>query len=556
MTKISNIVPVILSAINAKDFEKAANDSSKLPKGHPLKVLCQGLESLYVTKNYEDACRLLSAAAKRTRSDTYITLALVDALLLSGKSDKAVSVLQQSLRANHNDPNLEIKLAFVLKELERNDAAQMILKNSVHSGKESHINALAFLHFSDGRYEIAADLYTQLTLISPNNPDVFLNLGNTLLKLKEHSKAERAFAQSANLGCQNKVELLSNLGIALEEQNKPTEAADCFQKAIAIAGNPQHIPDTAYHLSLNYLRTDRLKEGFALYDARFARSGVRPHNPPPNLAWWNGEATVGKLLLWSEQGIGDQILYTSAFDELLDHFRGQVDCIIEERLMTLVELKYPSINFLAKHSISHEDYDFHLPTGSIPRVLINTGNKLEWLKDKDYALRCESKYKSKPLRNRKLKIGISWYSSNKNLPGKNIDLTTFSSLVQCFGEKVSLVNLQYDQKDSDIRLLEDALGLQIGRKTADNKNDIAGLASEIESLDLVISVSNTTVHLAGFLGVPTILLASKYSGTLWYWELLTSASYSRWYPSVKVLKQDVDGDWSSLQPKLESYIND
>jgi hypothetical protein len=315
--------------------------------------------------------------------------------------------------------------------------------------------------------------------------------------------------------------------------------------------------DATYHLSLIYLRTGKLKQGFDLYDARFFRSGKRTHNPPKNIPWWDGQTYSGKLILWSEQGIGDHVLYTRTFEQLSDCFEGSVECFADARLLHILSANYPGINFLSQQDPDWSRYDFHLPTGSIPRILLARDQKPQWLApktiDRDgwFSRFVNSRELSRPLR-----IGISWFSSNTELPGKNIEPHELAKILNSLNRPIQLVNLQYDQKEADLQAISELTNQNIERWDAENKLDIDGLYETIKGLDLVISVSNTNVHLAGLANVPTIMLASKYSGRLWYWEQLDDHGNSRWYPSVKVAVQKTEGHWSSTAPKISEIIND
>ena len=48
----------------------------------------------------------------------------------------------------------------------------------------------------------------------------------------------------------------------------------------------------------------------------------------------------------------------------------------------------------------------------------------------------------------------------------------------------------------------------------DNFNDIDGLASLIDACDFVVSVSNTTVHIAGAIGKKTYLMLPQGKGKI------------------------------------------
>ena len=55
----------------------------------------------------------------------------------------------------------------------------------------------------------------------------------------------------------------------------------------------------------------------------------------------------------------------------------------------------------------------------------------------------------------------------------------------------------------------------------------------LKNLDLFITVSNSTAHFAGALGIPTILICPKKSSTYYYWN--TNSGTSIWFKNIKVL---------------------
>ena len=62
-------------------------------------------------------------------------------------------------------------------------------------------------------------------------------------------------------------------------------------------------------------------------------------------------------------------------------------------------------------------------------------------------------------------------------------------------------------------------------------------------MDAVVTVSNTTAHVAGALGIPTLLLLPFGRGRHWYW--LRSFKDCPWYASVRYFSQDPDGTWDA-----------
>ena len=79
-------------------------------------------------------------------------------------------------------------------------------------------------------------------------------------------------------------------------------------------------------------------------------------------------------------------------------------------------------------------------------------------------------------------------------------------------------------------------------------NDIESCMGLLKNLDLFITVSNSTAHFAGALGIPTILICPKKSSTYFYWN--TSSESSIWYKNIKVL-----GIESSISETIEQINN-
>jgi ADP-heptose:LPS heptosyltransferase len=101
--------------------------------------------------------------------------------------------------------------------------------------------------------------------------------------------------------------------------------------------------------------------------------------------------------------------------------------------------------------------------------------------------------------------------------------------------------LQYDAQPAELESWRAACG---GRfhdcSDLDKKHDFENTAALVSELDLVISVVNSTVHLAGGLGVPTWTLVPL--GGEWRWE--TSGEHCLWHDSVRLFRQRQFGDWA------------
>lgn len=80
--------------------------------------------------------------------------------------------------------------------------------------------------------------------------------------------------------------------------------------------------------------------------------------------------------------------------------------------------------------------------------------------------------------------------------------------------------------------------------------DIASLAGQLLAMDSVVTIDNSLLHLAGGLGLPTFGLLTIPA----YWAWPAEGSESRWYASVRVLRQERAGDWASVFRALDAAM--
>jgi ADP-heptose:LPS heptosyltransferase len=145
-------------------------------------------------------------------------------------------------------------------------------------------------------------------------------------------------------------------------------------------------------------------------------------------------------------------------------------------------------------------------------------------------------------------IGISWHSQNAQFAeGKAVALETFAPLMS--NPDFTFVDLQYGDTQAERAAYAQRHGGELVHfDDLDTTNDIDGLAALISACDLVITVSNTTAHLAGALGVPTWVMLPFGHFQPWYW--FTERTDSPWYPSVKLYRPTKFNDWPNLIARI------
>ena len=118
-------------------------------------------------------------------------------------------------------------------------------------------------------------------------------------------------------------------------------------------------------------------------------------------------------------------------------------------------------------------------------------------------------------------------------------------------DELLFINLQYGEVEQEISQAEKDLGVKVINLDSVNKHDdIDGLAAIIEACDLVISIDNTTVHLAGALGKETHVLLPYVPD----WRWLLDRKDSPWYQSLRLYRQATVFDWSEAFTSLKQNL--
>jgi len=389
-------------------------------------------------------------------------------------------------------------------------------------------------------YEGAIPIYKKSLKINPQNYIAHNNLGVSFSSLGDYQKAIKQFNKVIRLK-DDYAEPHYSLGKLYTEIRKPELAVLHFKKALEI--EKEHYR-SMLGLAYTFIFTNRFREAWEKYEYRWM---VKPTSnqewPTKSNKKWEGEEDTD-LVLWREQGIGDDILFLGLVLEAKKRSKF-LTVYTDSRLISLCERGMPGVVFKPyKNKIDDEDFDYHLPMGSLPRLFRSDIKDFEntvtgYLKaDKE---RVESLREELGLGNKKV-VGISWKSiKSLHTQKKSLSLKEFGTLFKDLD--IVLLNLQYGDVDNEIKEFTKSTGIEVLQcGSVDNREDLDGLAALIELCDLVVSTSNVTVHLAGALGKETWVLL-PYVANFWW---LLDRTDSIWYPTLKVYRQKKFQDWSTI----------
>ena len=131
---------------------------------------------------------------------------------------------------------------------------------------------------------------------------------------------------------------------------------------------------------------------------------------------------------------------------------------------------------------------------------------------------------------KRYKIGLSWKSfNNKFAANKSLNLKDFSKIFNL--SNCHIFNLQYGDVKNEINSFnKNAKNKLLNIEGLDLYNDFEGIASLLKSMDVFVTISNSTAHLAGALGVKTILIKPENFAVFHYWN--QKADSTPWYNSI------------------------
>ena len=469
-----------------------------------------------------------------------------DALQLLGvlfaqikKYSQAVEFLSKALEIKPDHVKSHSNLGIALKELKRFDEALASYNQAIKIEPDyvdAHCNRGNILQELK-RYDEALASFNQAIAINADYPEIHFNRGNILQELKRFDEALASFNQAIKIK-PDYAEAYYNRGTVFQELNYLDEALASFNQAIKIK------PDYAeahWNSSLCNLKKGNFKSGWEGYEWRWASSECNSKQLESNSLAWDYKKTDKRLLVWSEQGVGDHIFFGSLLSELSENIPNLL-VQIDKRLIIIFSRSFPKIKFYSKDiKVPESDYDIQVPIGSLGRYLRNS--EKHFVRSKNKFLISDQK-RTQAIRHelsssKKLICGISWDSKNSKLgAGKSLPLERLATIFN--PETISLVNLQYGDVKEDIELLKSKTNIElIQYSSIDNFNDLDGLSSLIDACDFIVSISNVTIHLSSALGKESYLLLSHNAD--WRWML--DRRDSPWYPSVNLYRQKKIGYW-------------
>lgn len=445
-----------------------------------------------------------------------------------------------------------------------------------------------------GEWQQAELLYNRLLDRSPQNPGLLYYMGDLQARKGNHGLAIALLSEcidqwtETNPGDVTLAAAYNSLGIALKKVGRdkdadmalrhverlmpgnslgsanlsgnainagtPQIAIDAARKALSFAPDDIH---AEYHLALGLLELNDWARAWPHFEARKrlpgnSSSNIKTrnyHGPDGMTPWWGGKPS-GLLAIHGEQGLGDEILFASCLPDMRP-LAKQVVLECAPRLAGLMARSFPWLRVNGTHKLDGAEWvpelgppDAKEALGSLPKYFRTSAAafpRVPYLvADPARRVRYRERLGALPKRPN---IGISWQGGT---PHTRADFRSIHppDLAPILRFPANWISLQYTgQAALDIAEVKAETGVEIHHwPEAAMGLDMDDQAALIAELDLVISVCQTAIHVAGGLGVPCWVLVPSRPA----WRYGIAGDRSAWYSDAQQYWRQQGDDWAPI----------
>lgn len=412
---------------------------------------------------------------------------------------------------------------------------------------EHVLNAYGGFLYQTNRPGLAVVLISASLNMNPNNPDSWLNMGLVLNTQHQFARARIALQRSLQLNKSNP-EVHHVLGKNELDDGNPELAISHLDYAIML--DPNHSPSKWLRGVANLYLNNWLEgwEGYQLGPRENMRLYEANGKPVPE---WQGERDIPNIVVYGEQGLGDEILFGTCLRDL-QRVLPETEIVLDvnHRLVPLFKRSFPE--FIVESSDNTDGglqyskpLSYKLGFGSLPYFFRNSTKDFPqftmYLRpDHGRRLHYDRKYRSGkgPL------IGFAWLGGVVETGSllRSIPLDHFAKLFEAVPDATWL-SLQY-QKDIGEQLepYEERFKIIHDQEMIDNIDD---QVAAISACDLVVTVTMSVCDFAGSIGRECWTLVPSRP----LWRFSHRGESRLWYNSERLFRQNMEeNDW---QPTIE-----
>ncbi len=414
--------------------------------------------------------------------------------------------------------------------------------------------SIGSLHLSKGHYALAIQLLSTVCNMCPEMGEAWNNLGLAWKDVPNFEKAEYALKKAAKrIHKEALPDIYCNIAAIFVTRNKPEQVLEWANKALEI--DPKH-QKAMWHKGLAHLEMREWSRAWDLHECRLTGGAVDKiavrnyHGPDGMTPLWDGK-TVGKLVIHGEQGMGDEIMFSSCIP---DAIATGCEIIFEPspRMEKVFKRAFPGIKVYGTDEMDGRRWigelgkpDFKVALGSLPKFFRRSPEAFPgtpYLKP-DESKRAWWGEKVRAYGTNRPVIGIAWQGGvqSTRYDARSFHPSSYKPIFEAID--ATWISLQYDQtakdcvedmKKASVKILHWPKAVEQTDPDTGKPSDLDELFALVSRCDLVVTVCQTAVHVAGSLGIPCFCLTP--SEPSWRYS---AGEYTDmpWYSSVKQFRQ-------------------
>ena len=415
---------------------------------------------------------------------------------------------------------------------------------------------LGQVHCELEQYSQAAEQFRVLTIIQPDNASAWLTLGFILSNLDRHDEAAEVLRTAASLDPASP-DICLYLAESLRKTERYEESLPLYQRMLQVGAE---YPQAIHGYGKSLLALGNLEQGWEAMEFRFVSyvGSWERHD----LSNWAPGSRAERVLAYSEEGIGAELMFASCLPDLINRIEH---CVVEceSSLHTIFRRSFPRAEFvpLADDYVRPEGNPWGIPLdaqiafGSLPRHFRRSVD--DFPLRKAYLVPDRGKVEQWSTQLAGLgdakKIGFLWQGTWTAETSKQTSLPLHELRnLMTRHQGASWVCLQHGSQQKELNQHR-RFGFNPQIFPEAFQYDLDSMAALLTSLDLVITPPGYVAHLAGALGVRTWLLVPE--GADWRHSIdIASECRSVWHPTIKMYRQAKGQTWQHFFTTLENDL--
>lgn len=471
--------------------------------------------------------------------DDWQTRSLTAGLLIdTDRLNEALPLTKGMLAERPNDVEVLLKMGILLNSMKQYRKSIPLLESvlAIQPNEDRALLKLAFAHQQLEEFDKSIELYERLKVMLPNEARSWSNLSAVYLEMEDFEQALDEGMEALRVN-PNVEQSYLNIAVILQKLGDYDRAIDLYQRALEVNPDYHTAGSNLAHLLLSRGDVEKgdIENGWDLYGHGF-NAGLRRPLRHPNVELWRGQdIPEDSILVWKEQGVGDDLRFASCFQDIIDR-AGHVYLETDPRLVDLYQRSFPAATVRAERTkteldrIGPPEFRYHTPAGQLAvyyRRSLDAFPGIDgWLTPDPE--RVAFWRKRVEAAGDGIRVGLSWRSMHRSASRNLVysELDDWAELIATPG--LTCINLQYDNADEEIAAFHEKTGLTLHSfEDIDLKDDLDDAAALTKACDLVVSAGTSVADMAAAVGTPVLFYADIRHA------MQLGTDHFPWYPSAR-----------------------